>query len=256
MDHHHEPDGINDALSGALRVSLTVAGLVAERIARTREQAARDARAAGEQEARELRARLDAERAAARAALAPVAREEWWQQAEPDDIARAWETAQAWRELDPDARQAAERIHDELRDRYAIDTRDLRADPAAVRDALAAREAADTQRAHARDEEVEATALATGADRAAAHQETQRDADRPERDRLHADDHLAEAANRDALAAALEGIADAEVVEARVIAATNQARPASEAVAVTPPRAVRPRRASGTGRVKDRSRSR
>src|SRR4051794_39894232 len=126
MDHHQEPDGVNEALTGALRVSLTAAAHVAEQFARSREQAAREARAAGQQQTRELHARMDAEHAAARASLAPVAREEWWQRADVDEIARAWETAQAWLELDPDARQAAERIREQLRDRYGIDTNDLR----------------------------------------------------------------------------------------------------------------------------------
>ena len=44
----------------------------------------------------------------------------WWQRAEPDDAARAWETAQAWRELDPDARQAAESVHDKVPARYGV----------------------------------------------------------------------------------------------------------------------------------------
>ena len=30
MDHHEEPDGINDALAGALRVALTAAAHAAE----------------------------------------------------------------------------------------------------------------------------------------------------------------------------------------------------------------------------------
>src|SRR4051794_30149359 len=101
MDHHQEPDGSNDALTGALRVALTPAARVAEQLAGTRGQQGRGARAAGEHHARELHARLEAERAAAHAVLAPVAHEEWWQRADVDDIARAWETAQAWRELDP-----------------------------------------------------------------------------------------------------------------------------------------------------------
>ena len=131
-----EPDRIDEALRGTLRVGLTVAGQLAERALRAREQSAREAQARSEQEARTLQARLDSERAAARAALAPVDRDEWWQSAQPADITRAWETAQTWRELDPDARRAGERIHDELQRRYGIDTRDLQADPAAVRAAL------------------------------------------------------------------------------------------------------------------------
>jgi colicin import membrane protein len=245
MDHQQEPDGINEALAGTLRVALTVAGQLAERAARTREQAARDARAHGEQQTRELRARLDAERAAARAALAPVAREAWWQRAEVDEIARAWETAQAWRELDADARHAAERIHDQLHARYAIDTTDLRADPAA----LAAPERADRERA--RDERHEAAVLLASADRADADQHARRDHEPPD-----AADHVTEPAGREILAAALHGVADEETVEARVIAATNQAQPASEAVTAPPQRVPRARHARRAARIKDRSRSR
>ena len=57
-----EPDRIDEALTGALRVGLTVAGQVAERALRAREQAMREAQARSEQEARVLQARLDSER--------------------------------------------------------------------------------------------------------------------------------------------------------------------------------------------------
>src|SRR3954468_961513 len=196
MEHHQEPDAINDALAGALRVSLTVAAHAAERIARTREQAARAARAAGEHEAQQLQARLYAERAAARAALAPVAREEWWPRADVDEIAHAWETAQAWREHDPDARQAAERIHDQLRDRYGIDTNDLRAEEGAVRAALAERERTDRER-----EQHEAAALLAVAEHADADQHARHD-----HEPSHVADHIAEPADRETLAAALYGV--------------------------------------------------
>jgi hypothetical protein len=252
---HHEPDGINEALSGTLRVALTVAGQVAERMARAREQAARDARAASEHEARELQARLDAERAAARAALAPLTREEWWRHAAPNDIAQAWETAQAWRDLDPVAQQASERIHTEVHARYQLDTRDLRADLAAVRAALAAREGAAAQRSRSDEEETETVALLAGANRL----DVAQDADRQDNRSAGGDaDHLTEAASREDLARGLQGVADAETVEARVVAATNQARPAVEAVTAPPARAprARPSRGSGRGRGKDRSRSR
>src|SRR4051794_5358901 len=247
MEHHQEPDAINDALAGALRVSLTVAAHAAERIARTREQAARAARAAGEHEAQQLQARLYAERAAARAALAPVAREEWWQRADVDKIAHAWETAQAWREHDPDARQAAERIHDQLRDRYGIDTNDLRAEEGAVRAALAELE----REARARGENHETAALVAGAERADADQHARHDHAPP--DGAH---HVTEPADRDILAAALHGVADEETVDARVTAATNQAQPASEAITTPPQRAPRSRHARPAARIKDRSRSR
>jgi len=39
-----------------------------------------------------------------------------WQHVEPDDIARAWKTAQTWRVLDPDARAPPRRAPAALRD--------------------------------------------------------------------------------------------------------------------------------------------
>ena len=252
-----EPDRIDEALTGALRVGLTVAGHVAERALRAREQAMRDAQARSEQEARVLQARLDSERAAARAALAPVDRDEWWQHASVDDISRAWETAQTWRELDADARRAGERMHDELQRRYGIDTSDLQADPAAVRAALEraerSRGQSDQERDAATAESAEAAALVAGADQLDDRVDSaQRDVELDDADR-----HLGDAVSREALADSLAGVAEEETVQARVVAATNQARPAREAVAAAPRRAPRARRArTPAGRERDRSQSR
>src|SRR4051812_16196409 len=99
----HEPDGINEVFVSSTRVGLPAGGLVAERLIRQREQAHRDAQAASQQAACELQTRLDAERAAARASLRPVERAEWWDRAEPEQIGVAWETANAWRDIDTDA---------------------------------------------------------------------------------------------------------------------------------------------------------
>ena len=56
-----ESDGIAEAFEGQLRVLVTAAGQVGERIARAREDALRRAQAASEREARELRTRFEAE---------------------------------------------------------------------------------------------------------------------------------------------------------------------------------------------------
>ncbi|WP_407318535.1 hypothetical protein UQW22_17870 [Isoptericola halotolerans] len=48
-------DGIEEAFEGQLRVLVSTAGQVGERFARAREDALRRAKAASEQEARELR---------------------------------------------------------------------------------------------------------------------------------------------------------------------------------------------------------
>ncbi|MBS0592048.1 MAG: hypothetical protein JSR84_01115 [Proteobacteria bacterium] len=281
MDHN-EPDGVNEALSGGLRVSLTVAAQIAERVAREREQQSRRAAVDGEQQARQFESRLDAERSAARAELAPVSRDEWWNSAGRAQIAGAWQTAQTWRDADPAAREAADRIHEELRRRYDIDTANLGADPAAVNDALAVlddmRAGSRDERGRAADEEAEALALLGASDApelAELYAEREDDkgieatgdqvARREEREARISElesagagvaEHVADADARAELAAALEGAADEQAVTARVVATTNQGRPAGEAVASPPRRPARASRARRGGPPRDLGRSR
>lgn len=242
-----EPDGVDEAFESILRVGLTVAGRVGEQLARAREQAARTAQAASEQDARELRNRLTAERAAARAALAPVEDRAWWDNAEPQTVAQAWETARAWQEVDPDARRAAGRICDEVRTRYGVDIDDLQADPAAVREALERRELAERDAQHAQAEsardDAEAARLISDADRADRRDDPQGSAELLEQ----AGDLYDTAERRRDLAASLEGVADEEAVEARVLADTSQGRPAQEAVTTPPGKAPKARPARGPG---------
>jgi hypothetical protein len=131
-----ESDGIADAFDGHIRVALSVATQMAERFARLREELARTAQVRTEQQTRELQARFDAERNAARASLAPVQQTEWWNHTDVDDIAAAYETAEAWRSVDDDIARTSDRMREELRSRYGIDVENLGADPAAVRDAM------------------------------------------------------------------------------------------------------------------------
>ena len=122
--------------------------------------------------ARQLQERFDAQRAAARAQLAPVTRDDWWDKATPDMIERAHQTATAWKTFDPDAAQAAEKISEQVQARYGIDVNNTGADEASVSEALAraqhARLEADNERTKASaartDEEVAAAAVA-GANR-------------------------------------------------------------------------------------------
>jgi len=240
-----EPDGVNEVYEGALRVGLTVAGRMAEVAARARERASREAEAAGLQEARELQARLDAERGAARASLAPVERSEWWITARPEQVAAAWETAQAWSQVDPDARRAGDRIREEVRQRYGVDVGDARPEPGALREALAAREqaegAAGRQQAQARREVGEAAGLMTDAARA----DHQQDQDAGPVLEPAGQDHFDSAERREELAACLDGVVDAEAAEARVLADTSQGRPAAEALRAAPAKAPRARRQRG-----------
>ena len=237
-----EHDGIDEALEGMLRIGLATAGRVAEVAARAREQAARDARAASEAQAGELAGRLQAERAAARAQLAPVDRTDWWQQARPEDIAGVWETARSWQQLDPVAERAAGRIRREVADRYGIDVDAPGGDPAAVRDALARRGIAErdtgAQYSTARAEDAAAARLLAAADRADRLQQPEPAAAA----RAAGEDRGDTSDRRRPPADALTGgVAAAEAVAARVTADTIQPRPAAEAVRRPPPAAPQAR---------------
>jgi hypothetical protein len=201
----HEPDGVK----AATRVAITAGGLLSERMMRAREQAMRDAQAHREQHARELHERMNSERAVARQSLARVGRDERWERTGCEEIGVAWETANAWRDVDRDAAHTVEQMRDQLRGRYGIDPDSLDADPGAVQDALEPRDrAADGARA---------AALYDSAD-----------------------------ARRDA-AADLDGVVAEETIVARVIADTSQARPVEDAVTSGPSRPPAARRSRGNG---------
>ena len=149
-----ESDGIEEALTGQIRVLVTAAGLVAETIARARAQQRRRAQAVSEQEARALESRLAAERAVARSELAVASRPEWWNHATPEQIGHAYQVARAWSHEDPEAERAEQWISEQLRSRYGVNTADTFAnsavDPAAVRAAVerAVRDRADHDQAN------------------------------------------------------------------------------------------------------------
>jgi len=242
-----EADGIEEVFEHSTRVALTAGGLMAERIMRAREQQHREAQAASEQEAREVQQRLDSERAAARSSLAPVSRDEWWESASPEDIGDAWQTANAWRDIDPDAQRTADEMRDQLRSRYDVDVDSLGADPGAVREALerrdGAHELATDAREQARQEQRTAQLLTRDADRA----DNDREPDEAGLDHERAEEHRDTAERRKDMAAELEGVADEETIEARVIADTNEGRPAKEAVSNGPRRTPTARRGRGKG---------
>ena len=164
-----QSDGIEEAIEGMSRVGLTVAGRLGEQLARTREQELRRAQAAEEQQARELQARYDAERGAARAQLAPAMDKRWWDTASGRDIERVHEAATAWKNLDPAARDAADVIREQVQRRYGLDIDNLGADETTVAAAMAKserdRDQAQSERTAGRDENAQAAQLLAEADR-------------------------------------------------------------------------------------------
>jgi hypothetical protein len=123
-----ESDGMDDILDGGLRQSLMIASRMAETLARRRQESQRQQEHQDTQTAHEARARLGAERSAAHAALAPVEKDQWWDKAQPSDIATAHAVATSWKDHDPAALAASEKIRQEVLARYGIDTHDVGAD--------------------------------------------------------------------------------------------------------------------------------
>ena len=74
-----------------------------------------------------------------------------------------------WQDVDPHARRARDRIREEVRSRYGVDVDAPRADPAALADAIAARDGAERDATRGRQEsvrdETEAALLMDQADR-------------------------------------------------------------------------------------------
>ncbi|MDO5866914.1 MULTISPECIES: hypothetical protein [Paenarthrobacter] len=246
-----ESDGIDEAIEGITRVGLTVAGRLGEQLSRAREQALRRTQAAEEQQSRELQARFDAERSAARAQLSPALNDRWWDTATGRDIERVHETATAWKAHDPAARDAAETIRDQVQKRYGLDVKNLGAYEASVATALAKaerdREQTDKERGTARDENTQAAGLLAEAEREDRdrQQDVTEENQRPEALRDEAGLRYDSAERRHELASSLEGIADKEAVQARLSADQDQGTPPSSAVANAPGRTPKARKTRG-----------
>ncbi|WP_104062293.1 hypothetical protein [Arthrobacter sp. 4R501] len=125
-----ESDGMDDVVDGGLRQSLMIASRIAETLARRRQETQRQQEHLDAQAAHEAQARLAADRSAAHAALAPVEKEQWWDKAQPSDIATAHAVAEGWKDHDPAALAASEKIRHEVLTRYGIDTHDVGPDTA------------------------------------------------------------------------------------------------------------------------------
>jgi hypothetical protein len=155
-----ESDGMDDVLDGGLRQSLMIASRVAETLARRRQESQRQQEHQDAQVAHEAQARLAAERSAARAALAPVEKDQWWDKAQPSDIATAHAVAEGWKDHDPAALAASEKIRQEVLTRYGIDPHDVGTDAAYLESGI---QTATTEKARqdARDRSQEEQSKAT-----------------------------------------------------------------------------------------------
>ncbi len=132
-----ESDGIDDFFDNGMRQSLMIASRIAETLARRRQEAQRQQEHLDSQAAHEAQARLTAERSSALAVLAPVKKDEWWDKAQPADIAVAHAVAEGWKDHDPAALEASAKIREEVLARYGIDTHDVGTDAAYLESGIA-----------------------------------------------------------------------------------------------------------------------
>lgn len=132
-----ESDGIDDFFDNGMRQSLMVASHIAETLARRRQEALRQQEHLDTQAAHEAQARLAAERSSARAVLAPLQKDEWWNKAQPADIATAHTVAEGWKDHDPAALKASATIREEVLARYGIDSHDVGTDTAYLESGIA-----------------------------------------------------------------------------------------------------------------------
>lgn len=263
-----ETDGIEEAFDGELRVLVTAAGQIAERVARAREDASRRAQMVSEQAARELKARFEAERKTVHLEVSRVHRPEWWDRATPEQMAHTYQVARAWTNDDPEAARAKQTMRNEFRSRYDLDVEKTDADPAAVNAAVqkAERDRADADAEWHREatEAAEAQLLLNQADQEDRRADEARLAAEHEPDPETRGQRLAEgeaagdrstpiredsraaydtAGRRDETARDLEsrGI-DGQTVATRMRADVSQAKPATEATKAASPRAPKARK--------------
>ena len=267
-----ETDGIEEAFEGQLRVLVTAAGQIAERFARAREEASRQAQAVSEQAAREMQDRFEAERKTAQLEVSRVHSPEWWDRATPEQMAHTYQVARAWTKDDPEAARAEQTMRNEFRSRYNLDVEKTDADPAAVNAAVQKAERdradADAERHRAAAEATEAQLLLTQADQedrradearlSAEHQsdpetraqrlaEAESAGDRSTAIREDGRSAYDSAERRDGTARDLEsrGI-DGQTVATRMRADVSQAKPATEAVTGAKSKAPKARKSRGS----------
>lgn len=203
-----ESDGIDDVLDNGLRQSLMIAARVGETLARRRQESLREREHQDVQSAHEAHARYTAERAQMRGALAPIHDDKWWQQAQPADITNAYILTEAWKDHDPAALAAAERIRHEVYTRYGIDTHDVGGDAAYLQSGIQT-VAAEQTRLHAAREHDKAMALIAAAQAEELRARAQRLETVMEKHQVPL-----EYLNNEALAAALQQSQDAKTPEA------------------------------------------
>src|SRR4051794_9835920 len=125
MAGEHEPDAIAESVEDLLRAGMLLGTRLAERHARAREQALRDAARRSLDDARAERDHQRAERELALSQLERVSSRTWWEHASAEDIRQAWTAARTYQHEDARAARGVWRIADEVKDRYGLNAFDI-----------------------------------------------------------------------------------------------------------------------------------
>jgi hypothetical protein len=115
-----ETDGVDETLEQVTRAALTAAARAGEAVARRRQVAAQLGARGSSERAAHLQSRYEAEMQAARASYRRLDDPDWWASATPQDVARIYETATAWADLDEHAVRAQQRIEAEAEQHHGI----------------------------------------------------------------------------------------------------------------------------------------
>jgi hypothetical protein len=117
-----ESDGIDEVVAGAVRVAVQAAAWRVEASARRRQQEALTAvRGSTDQYTRYVAQQQTGRDAAGTELRHTVDEPGWWDTATPDQVGRAWETAQTWRDASPDVDRQARLIEREAARRWGVD---------------------------------------------------------------------------------------------------------------------------------------
>lgn len=103
-------DGIGEALNASARMGMVVASQIGKAIAQMWEHQRAEAAKRSEQERRAMELLYESERRTALGALRQTEDPQWWDRTNEDEVFRAYQLAEAWRGVEPDAEKAFWRL--------------------------------------------------------------------------------------------------------------------------------------------------
>ncbi|WP_085528370.1 hypothetical protein [Kocuria massiliensis] len=228
-------DAADDFFNESTNVAMMQAQRIVETMSRRIEQARRDREQQANEATRDTEQQIHERRDAARDRYTKVHQSQWWDSTPAPEMGRTFEEALAWRDQDPKARVACERIDSELQTRYGVSLADMERRLDQMR---ADRDREDFQRdqdqergnqydSESREKESEANTSENDADASTRATEAKSDRDQAETAWDSAESHEQRASFYDQHF-------DAETAESAKLADQAQAHPAREATKDAP----------------------